>query len=74
MDDRPNAGFNYLYPALTCCFTYKVILKITFKTEWRNASIMDFAVYTTFTVGMNIFLGYETICQACSYATVCCRA
>jgi hypothetical protein len=34
---------------------------------------MDFAVYTTLTVGMDIFLGYETICLACSYATVCCR-
>jgi len=63
MDDRPNAGFNNLFPALTCCFTDKVMLKITFKTEWRNVSTMDFAVYTTFTVGMNIFLGYETFCQ-----------
>jgi hypothetical protein len=43
-----------------------MILKITFKTEWRNISIMDFAVYTTLTGGMNIFLGYETICQSSS--------
>lgn len=74
MYDRPNAGCNFLYSALTCCFTDTVILQITFKTEWRNDSVMDFTVYTTFTVGMNIFLGFETICQACSYATVCCRA
>jgi hypothetical protein len=74
MDDRPNVGFNYLYLTLTCCFTDTVILKITFKTEWRNVSIMDFAVYTTLIVRMNVFLGYENICQVCSYATVCSRA
>ena len=67
-------------PDLTICILLwhvvllTVILKITFNTEWRKAFIKDFAVCTTLTVERNIFLGNETICQACTYAITCCRA